>query len=263
MYLLSNTKQQNHSHFSGIHIRKFNPIDGTDSWTSRSYDLSPHFWSPRLQSKNEHKNNTYLLGLSTCSVCGSNSSDSLSPNLNTLHSNSESPAMAATRAISQTTSCLLFKTPFALKQSHISNLCFSNKRVVFPSKRLFSCKAIYNPEVQIKEEGKPETLDYRVFFVDHSGKKVIFYYTFCWEVLVCLYLLVLVLGWGLGLLFVWVTGKCGKRRVRNGNTWNWSWIVFVGMQLGRSRCSWKCCVLCHVWLQGKRWGRKKNLKIAH
>ncbi|KAH9694846.1 Soluble inorganic pyrophosphatase 6 [Citrus sinensis] len=81
--------------------------------------------------------------------------------------------MAAAKAISQTTSCLLSKTPFALKhKSHITNLCFGTKRVAFPSKRLFSCRAIYNPQVQITEEGQPETLDYRVFFVNNSGKKV-------------------------------------------------------------------------------------------
>ncbi|KAK0591163.1 hypothetical protein LWI29_036377 [Acer saccharum] len=83
---------------------------------------------------------------------------------------------AATRAMAvagQTTSCLLSKRPFTLKQKpHFSNLCFYNKRVVFSSKRLFSCSAIYNPQVQIKEEGLPETLDYRLFFSDKSGKKV-------------------------------------------------------------------------------------------
>ncbi|KAH9655321.1 Soluble inorganic pyrophosphatase 6 [Citrus sinensis] len=81
--------------------------------------------------------------------------------------------MAAAKAISQTTSCLLSKTPFALKhKSHITNLCFGTKGVAFPSKRLFSCRAIYNPQVQITEEGQPETLDYRVFFVNNSGKKL-------------------------------------------------------------------------------------------
>lgn len=88
----------------------------------------------------------------------------------------QSAAMAAAKAISQTTSCLLSKTPFALKhKSHITNLCFGTKRVAFPSKRLFSCRAIYNPQVQITEEGQPETLDYRVFFVNNSGKKVLFF----------------------------------------------------------------------------------------
>ncbi|RXH90442.1 hypothetical protein DVH24_035206 [Malus domestica] len=40
------------------------------------------------------------------------------------------------------------------------------------SRRPFNCTAIYNPQVQIKEEGQPETLDYRLFFVDRSGQKV-------------------------------------------------------------------------------------------
>ncbi|OMO57475.1 Inorganic pyrophosphatase [Corchorus olitorius] len=41
------------------------------------------------------------------------------------------------------------------------------------TRRLYSsCRAIYNPIVQIKEEGQPQTLDYRVFLVDQSGKKV-------------------------------------------------------------------------------------------
>uniref|UniRef100_A0A2N9J0Z1 inorganic diphosphatase n=1 Tax=Fagus sylvatica TaxID=28930 RepID=A0A2N9J0Z1_FAGSY len=87
--------------------------------------------------------------------------------------------MAATRAIgvaSNTTaasaSCLLFKKPFLSKQS---SLCFKNLRPAssLVSKRLFTCRAIFNPEVQIiKEEGQPQTLDYRLFFVDSSGKKV-------------------------------------------------------------------------------------------
>lgn len=84
--------------------------------------------------------------------------------------------MAATRAIAavagQTASCLLSKRPFALKQKP-NSICFNRKTFVV-SKRLFSCNAIYNPEVQIKEEGQPETLDYRVFFVTNSGKKVLF-----------------------------------------------------------------------------------------
>ncbi|OIV96106.1 hypothetical protein TanjilG_13038 [Lupinus angustifolius] len=32
--------------------------------------------------------------------------------------------------------------------------------------------AIYNPQLLVKEDGQPETLDYRVFFHDQSGKKV-------------------------------------------------------------------------------------------
>lgn len=99
-----------------------------------------------------------------------------------------SPIMAATRAIgvaSNTTaasaSCLLFKKPFLSKQS---SLCFKNLRPAssLVSKRLFTCRAIFNPEVQIKEEGQPQTLDYRLFFVDSSGKKVLLInFCFCFS----------------------------------------------------------------------------------
>lgn len=43
-----------------------------------------------------------------------------------------------------------------------------------PRRRLFfTCTALHDPsKVQIKEEGQPETLDYRVFLVGNSGKKV-------------------------------------------------------------------------------------------
>lgn len=44
-------------------------------------------------------------------------------------------------------------------------------------RRRFTCRAVYNTEeVLIKEEGQPETLDYRVFLVNHSGKKVCFFF---------------------------------------------------------------------------------------
>ncbi|KAH1040509.1 hypothetical protein J1N35_042252 [Gossypium stocksii] len=68
-----------------------------------------------------------------------------------------------------TSSCLLIKTSFALQRCS-KGLRFNNVRR--SSKRLFSCNAIYNPQVQIKQEGQPETLDYRVFFEDTSGKKI-------------------------------------------------------------------------------------------
>ncbi|XP_078430461.1 pyrophosphorylase 6 [Wolffia australiana] len=35
-----------------------------------------------------------------------------------------------------------------------------------------SCRAQYQPDFQVKEEGQAETLDYRVFFLDGSGKKI-------------------------------------------------------------------------------------------
>lgn len=69
-----------------------------------------------------------------------------------------------------TTSCLLSRaTPFLLKHG----VSFARR---LPSSattgRSFACRAIYNPQVQVKEEGQPETLDYRVFFLDGSGQKV-------------------------------------------------------------------------------------------
>ncbi|KAG8474350.1 hypothetical protein CXB51_034130 [Gossypium anomalum] len=85
-------------------------------------------------------------------------------------------AAAAARMVSvagsstvASSSCLLLKAPFALKHGR-NALSFNNGRRL--SKRLFSCNAIYNPQVQIKHEGQPETLDYRVFFEDTSGKKI-------------------------------------------------------------------------------------------
>ena len=87
--------------------------------------------------------------------------------------------MAATRAISiasnSTCYSVLTKKPLLLKQQKpfIDSLCLKNLKVAYSSSgRSYTCKAIYNPDVQVKEEGQPETLDYRVFFVDKSGKKV-------------------------------------------------------------------------------------------
>ncbi|KAA8536327.1 hypothetical protein F0562_028805 [Nyssa sinensis] len=81
--------------------------------------------------------------------------------------------MAATRVMATvtsttTTTSLLSKGPF--RRSHILSLSFNNRLV--SKKQLFACSALYKPELHIKEEGQPETLDYRVFFVDNSGKKV-------------------------------------------------------------------------------------------
>ncbi|KAG6761241.1 hypothetical protein POTOM_034449 [Populus tomentosa] len=84
-------------------------------------------------------------------------------------------ARVMSAATNTTASCLLLKGPFfSLNKKALNfnnNLRFNTttKRI---SKRLFSCKSIYNPDVQIKEEGQPETLDYRVYFLDNSGKKV-------------------------------------------------------------------------------------------
>ncbi|KAI3702281.1 hypothetical protein L6452_28014 [Arctium lappa] len=83
--------------------------------------------------------------------------------------------MAATRVMVSasnigTSSSLLFKTPFL--KPHCLSLCFNNNTKLVSKKRSFTCSALYKPQLQIKEEGQPETLDYRVFFVDNSGKKV-------------------------------------------------------------------------------------------
>ncbi|MBA0607741.1 hypothetical protein Godav_020006 [Gossypium davidsonii] len=64
---------------------------------------------------------------------------------------------------------MLLKTPFSLKRGSKA-LSLNNGRRL--SKRLFSCNAIYNPQVRIKREGQPKTLNYRVFFEDASGKKI-------------------------------------------------------------------------------------------
>ncbi|KAL9251129.1 Soluble inorganic pyrophosphatase 6, chloroplastic-like protein, partial [Drosera capensis] len=98
-------------------------------------------------------------------------------------------SMAAARVVTANTAAasLIFKpppspSPFRINAalSHHRNLgfdyCFNGKgkgRVVSVlwRRRLFSCRAVYNPElIQAKEEGKPESLDYRVFFLDNSGK---------------------------------------------------------------------------------------------
>ncbi|KAI6678245.1 hypothetical protein NL676_039041 [Syzygium grande] len=83
-------------------------------------------------------------------------------------------------ATSGATSCLLARTPLSLNRRAVSagGLCFFRRAGAAPppppssTRRLFACRAIYNPQVQVKEEGKPETLDYRVFLVDNSGKKM-------------------------------------------------------------------------------------------
>ncbi|XP_024967471.1 soluble inorganic pyrophosphatase 6, chloroplastic-like [Cynara cardunculus var. scolymus] len=83
--------------------------------------------------------------------------------------------MAATRVMVSvsSSSSLLFKaaaTPL-LKTNRLRP-CFNTHNRLVSSNRFFTCRALYKPDFQIKEEGQPETLDYRVFFVDNSGKKV-------------------------------------------------------------------------------------------
>uniref|UniRef100_M0ZTX5 inorganic diphosphatase n=1 Tax=Solanum tuberosum TaxID=4113 RepID=M0ZTX5_SOLTU len=80
--------------------------------------------------------------------------------------------MAAARVMVSTsntlTASLLSKGP--LRRPNNFSLCFRNGPV--QKRRLFTCSAIYNPQIQTIEEGQPETLDYRVFFADNSGKKI-------------------------------------------------------------------------------------------
>ncbi|XP_057433528.1 soluble inorganic pyrophosphatase 6, chloroplastic-like [Lotus japonicus] len=78
---------------------------------------------------------------------------------------------ATTRAIAitsnSTCSLLTKKKPFVGSQSTLC-LNVSSSRTT----RSFTCRAIYNPQVLLKEEGQPQSLDYRAFFVDQSGNKV-------------------------------------------------------------------------------------------
>ncbi|KAH7517702.1 hypothetical protein FEM48_Zijuj09G0092400 [Ziziphus jujuba var. spinosa] len=96
---------------------------------------------------------------------------------NTFKTHSHCPSMATARVMAianttATTSCLLSKSiHFLPKQGPFNPRACFTRRV--PSlKKSFTCTAIYNPQVQVKEQGQPETLDYRVFFVDNSGKKI-------------------------------------------------------------------------------------------
>ncbi|KAL1215413.1 Soluble inorganic pyrophosphatase 6 [Cardamine amara subsp. amara] len=82
---------------------------------------------------------------------------------------------AAAASASQTTSCLFTKRSFLLptrKVCGFNGLCFNKRTLVVKSNRPFSCNAIYNPQVQTIDQGQSETLDYRVFLQDGSGKKV-------------------------------------------------------------------------------------------
>ncbi|KAM7250255.1 hypothetical protein ACFE04_022138 [Oxalis oulophora] len=86
--------------------------------------------------------------------------------------------MASARVMmTSTTTCVLSKTPFLGGLNRSNNRLFFNNKAVFATssfkRSLFTCKAIFNPQqLQIKEEGQFETLDYRVFFHDASGKKI-------------------------------------------------------------------------------------------
>ncbi|XP_073047994.1 soluble inorganic pyrophosphatase 6, chloroplastic-like [Primulina eburnea] len=84
--------------------------------------------------------------------------------------------MAAARVIASASgtlnaSLLLSRVPLKGNPRSL-RLCFSNNRLPTLKRRLFTCSAIFNPQFQTKEEGQQETFDYRVFFVDNSGKKI-------------------------------------------------------------------------------------------
>ncbi|XP_059454356.1 soluble inorganic pyrophosphatase 6, chloroplastic-like [Corylus avellana] len=72
-----------------------------------------------------------------------------------------------------TTSYLFLHRPFSATRTNISRALRLNPNLNGWPRRRFTCRAVYNPEdVLIKEEGQLKTLDYRVFLVNHSGKKV-------------------------------------------------------------------------------------------
>ncbi|XP_075520793.1 soluble inorganic pyrophosphatase 6, chloroplastic [Primulina tabacum] len=83
--------------------------------------------------------------------------------------------MAAARVIASASGALnaslLSRVPLKGNPQSL-RLGFSNNRLPTLKRRLFTCNAVFNPQFQTKEEGQPETLDYRVFFVDNSGKKI-------------------------------------------------------------------------------------------
>lgn len=77
--------------------------------------------------------------------------------------------MAATRVLAAALhSNINLKQPFSFRQKALSVTTARPRRRFF-----FTCTALHKPSnVQIKEEGQPQTLDYRVFFMDDSGKRV-------------------------------------------------------------------------------------------
>ncbi|KAK4491174.1 hypothetical protein RD792_001905 [Penstemon davidsonii] len=80
--------------------------------------------------------------------------------------------MAATRVIAIASATLLPKNLLRRGNPQSLSLCFKTNRFLVQKRRLFTCNAINNPQYQTREEGQPETLDYRVFFLDNSGKKL-------------------------------------------------------------------------------------------
>ncbi|GAB2292068.1 Soluble inorganic pyrophosphatase 6, chloroplastic [Dionaea muscipula] len=84
-------------------------------------------------------------------------------------------ARVAATANLTATSLTFKRPPFRISgRSHYLTFNFNGRgKAPTLSKRLFTFRAVYNPElIQVKEEGQPQTLDYRVFFLDNSGKKI-------------------------------------------------------------------------------------------
>ncbi|KAL4338830.1 hypothetical protein HN51_049064 [Arachis hypogaea] len=83
-------------------------------------------------------------------------------------------AAVTTRAITMAaTSCssrFITKSPLLVRHKLLAQNALNLRRST--SKKSYTCSAIYNPDVLVKEEGQPQTLDYRVFFLNKSGKKV-------------------------------------------------------------------------------------------
>ncbi|KAG9133397.1 hypothetical protein Leryth_024112 [Lithospermum erythrorhizon] len=81
--------------------------------------------------------------------------------------------MGATRVIASAsttiTTSLFHKSPFHRPNGF--SICFSKQ--LTHKRRILTCNAIYNPQkIQTIERGHPQTLDYRVFFLNDSGKKI-------------------------------------------------------------------------------------------
>ena len=147
--------------------------------------------------------------------------------------------MATTRAIaiaSNSTCSLLSRKSFLLKQQKpfLDSLCLKNLKVVYSSsKRSYTCRAIYNPQVQVKEEGQPESLDYRVFFVDKSGKKV----RFC--------------------RFRWRKWELGFEIFRS------MWVNACGLWLKQEKCDFFAYFLFHqIWVLFVYW-KCERIKMEH
>ncbi|MED6169515.1 Soluble inorganic pyrophosphatase 6, chloroplastic [Stylosanthes scabra] len=85
-------------------------------------------------------------------------------------------AAVTTRAIAMatTSSCstLITKSPLLVKHKLLARNALNLRRSSSKRSYSYTCSAIYNPDVLVKEEGQPQTLDYRVFFLNKSGKKV-------------------------------------------------------------------------------------------